>query len=673
MIKPSRMKKLSAVVLEEKKDAVLRELKERGVIHFVKVDAEGDAENYIDPCKTQGINVEAGEYLSKIEGILDVLNLASDGEKPLIKKLTEKQVRPVETREISPSELFKSAGEKLSGIDERTSEISSRLEKLKKGEEEISEAKEIMAKLRLLGLGPVDIQELRFTFIATGVIPSEEVLTLKGEIGKITDLFSVHSAKLDKDGSIVLLIAWKDVEVEIRRALHIHRFEEFCVPGSFFGLSQKEALSYIEKRLSGIKEEEEGLLTEIKKLKDAEMRGLLIMRESIQIEKLVDEANVFFGSTKSTFLFEGWVPADRADEAARVIDRASEGHAIIKVKDPARGEHPPTLLKNSPIAKPMELLTKTYGIPTYGKIDPSFLMSISFPLLFGLMFGDVGQGAVLAILGYIMGFRLTLDETVKRLGKILFLCGIAATLSGFLYGEVFGLELLHPLWLRPMESVMTIIVFSFYIALAQLSLGCFVNIANELSQGKPLRAIFGPWGVMGLWLYWGGFTLFLRIGVDGVFNALFGFFDAAQILSSLKIIGPPIIFPLVMIAIGTRHTEGLSLPWSIYEAYEAHTRFLFNSISYVRIGALAIVHAVFASVMVMGMNAAPSPLNILILIFGNIAIIIFETLISFIQSLRLHYYEWFSKFYDGEGDSFGAFKAVRKYTFLLPAEAEGKQ
>jgi V/A-type H+-transporting ATPase subunit I len=673
MIKPVKMKKLSAVILEDKKDAVLRELKERGLIHLLKVE-EGDISDVeLAPGRTVGINVKASEYLAKVEGMLDVLELAKDEDESLVEKLTKEPAPPVQVEEVSPSQLFKDVEEKLSGLGDRVFEISSRLEELKKETEETLEAKDVISKLKPLNIGPVDIGDFESTFTAIGTMQTADIQALRDEISGLTDLFYLNSVEIGKTDSVVILIAWKELEADIRRVMHIHRYEEIRMPANFSHLKINEAESEIDSRLSKIKEEKEKLLSEVREIKDAEKQKLLLMREALQIEKLLDETNTFFGNTDTTFLLRGWVPAARIDEVIEIIESASDGHCVTLVEDPTKKEEHrvPTLLENISVAKPLEMLTNTYGVPSYGKIDPSLLMTISFPIIFGLMFGDVGQGLVLVALGYLLGYHFKIDEGAQKLGRILLLCGLAATGAGFLYGEVFGLEGIVPaLWLHPMHDTMTLIQFSFYIAIAQLSLGCFVNIANELGHGKPLHAIFSPWGVMGLWLFWGGANLLMSIGVDGLFVVLFGLFDGALMASSIQTLFLPFLLPIGMIAIGGKYVEGLTAPWSIYEAYEAFTRFLFNSISYIRVGALAIVHAVFASVMNMGIDASPHIiLTVLILIAGNIFIIAFETLISFIQALRLHYYEWFSKFYDGGGNTFGAFKVLRKYTFLAPLGA----
>jgi V/A-type H+-transporting ATPase subunit I len=668
------MKKLSAVILEDKKDAVLRELKERGVIHLLKVE-EGDvSEVELAAGRTVGINVKAGEYLTKVEGMLEVFELAPSEGKSIMSALTAEPAPPVQVEEVSASQLFKEAEEKIAGL-EKVFEISTRLEELKKETEEVEEAKGVISKLAPLSLGPADIKDFDSTFTAVGTIATAEVQAFGDEIRELTDLFYLHSVEVGKADSVVILIAWKEFEADIRRAMHIHRFDEIRMPANFSHLKLDEATSEIDSKLSSMTGETEKLLSEVGEIRDAERQNLLQLRETLQIEKTLDETNTFFGSTDATFLLKGWIPTARVNEVVELIESASDGHCVTLVEDPTHEEehhqHIPTLLNNVTPVRPMEMMTNTYGIPTYGKIDPSLLMTISFPILFGLMFGDVGQGLVLVLLGYLLGYHFKIDEGAKKLGRILLLCGLAATGGGFLYGEFFGLEGIVPvLWIHPMHDTSSLIQFSYYIALAQLSLGCFVNIANELGHKKPLHAIFSPWGVIGLWLFWGGASILMRFGIDGTIEILFGFIEG-RAGASIQVLFLPFLLPVILIAIGGKFVEGLTAPWAIYEAYEAITRFLFNSISYIRVGALAIVHAVFASVMNMGLDATSNIVLWLgILIAGNIFIIAFETLISFIQALRLHYYEWFSKFYDGGGHSFGAFEVLRKYTFIAPLGAK---
>jgi V/A-type H+-transporting ATPase subunit I len=678
MIKPVKMKKLSAVILNEKKDAVLRELKERRAIHFLKVEEEASGDVELSPGRTEGINVKAGEHLSKIDAMLEVFDLAKDEEDTsLLKKLTQEPVKPVETVETSPSELLEEVNEKLSALEDRVFEISSRLDQIKKEREEISTAKEVMEKLKLLKVNPADLEGFTNTFIAVGTISTVEVQIFRDKVGEVTDLFYFNSVEYNKTESIALVVVPKEFEPDVRRLMHIHRFEEFRVPASIANLTLEEAARQMETKLSQMDEEEKRLLAEVKELKDAKRQELLLMQESLQIEKLLDETNTYFGNTATSFLLRGWVPVDRVDEVKQVIERAADNHCVVVIEDPKPHEdHPPTLLYNNPIAKPMEALVNTYGTPSYGLIDPSALMAMSFPILFGLMFGDVGQGLVLVGLGYLLGFRFNVDEAAKKIGRVILYCGIAATLAGaLLYGEMFGQEFLFldPIWSHPIHRTADLIGFSYFIALAQLTLGCLIKIADELSHGKPLHAIFNPWGVMGLWLFWGGASVLMERGIDGTFATIFGLFDPATRVASLMVLGPTVFLPMVLIAIGMKFVEGLAVSWSIYEAYEAFTRFLFNSISYIRVGALAIVHAVFAYVMNLGIEASSNIiLDVVILIVGNIFIIVMETLISFIQALRLHYYEWFSKFYEGEGTPFKAFGVLRKYTFLAPLQMEVK-
>jgi V/A-type H+-transporting ATPase subunit I len=248
------------------------------------------------------------------------------------------------------------------------------------------------------------------------------------------------------------------------------------------------------------------------------------------------------------------------------------------------------------------------------------------------MFGDAGHGLVLAIIGGILKFKIKANQVIKRFGGMLLACGIFSMFAGLLYGSVFGIEeLFHPLLGKPpLENVTFLIKFSLYLGVALLALGCILNIINKLYHHEPLVAIFNPWGVMGLWLLLGGTYLVTKNNAD-IFK-----------IKSDMLVFPLVIFPLLAIMFGMIYAEKISIGWGFYEAFEAATRFLFNTISYVRAAVIGVVHAALCLLMVMAIKMMPSSAigyigKAIIFILGNVTIIAFEGLISFIQTLRLYY------------------------------------
>jgi len=662
MFKAVPMKKVSAVVFEEKKDQVLRELKEKGLIQFIDTSDSDDFKNLqLESANLSWIKVAASELISRVNNVLDSFKLIKK-DKSIFKELLSDEPAKIQINETNPTIFFKEIEGKIDPIEDKIKDITSELEELNKEKEELKEAEKGVALIQKIKVSPKELYSYNTIRVSVGVLPENEIQNLTADINDLgIEYLFVHD-KVDKKNAICLVGYSLKYEIKINKILRMHRFEEIQFPSKFKSLSTNEAEEKISKGLKSISNQEIELLKRLEAIEEEEKSNLLCIKESLQIEKYMDEANQYFSRTKKAYLLKGWAPYNFTDEIKEIITNASNGYCDISIEDPREGENPPTLLNNPGIASPTEMITNTYGTPEYYKIDPTIMMAISFPIMFGFMFGDIGQGLILVLLGFLGGFYLKLDSVYKKFGKIIFYCGIAATIGGFLYGSVFGIEGEHlkhyfgfelkPLWLSPLHNTQALIKFALIVGLIQLSLGCFLNIANHIKK-KPLEALVTPWGVVGLWLFWGGAFLVNRHGSD-IF-ALFGDSD----------IFPAVVIPLIIITIGVKYAENTSIGWGIYASYEAVTRYLFNSISYIRVIALAIVHSALSSVMVMFMMQFPK-VAIPIFIIGNILIFVMEAVISFIQTLRLHYYEWFSKFYEGHGKGFKAYKAMRKYTVLAP-------
>jgi V/A-type H+-transporting ATPase subunit I len=666
MLKPVGMKKITAVILEEKKDPVLRELKEHGMLQFMDAaQSELFQEMDLGSASPSGAHVKASELLSRINNILDSFRVLEKG-KSFLRGLIPPEVEKAPVEECPPEVFFENIKNRLNPIEKKIRKITAGLERLKKEKEDLKVAEKGVVLLEKIGVSPKDLRGYKKVRVYAGTIPEKELEALEDDLAQVAENYILVKGEADKKILPVLIVTLKDQE-EVGRHLRLRRFEEFQFPMGYRTGTLKEVKSKLEETSKRIKEEEEKLLKELQEVEKEEKLNLLRMKELLQIEKYLDEASHFFGKTSKTYLLKAWVPALYVDRAVDVIRKAAGGYSTISVEDPEEKEEPPTMLGNPGFATPVELLTNTYGTPPYRKIDPTLMMTISFPVMFGFMFGDIGQGLILALIGFFIGFYLKLDEVYRRFGRIIFYCGLAAIMGGFLYGSIFGLEgealkhylgiELHPLWLSPLNDVSTLITFALYVGLVQLSLGCVLNIINNIKH-NPLEALFSPWGAVGLWLFWGGAFLLKKHGTD-----VFAFFRDQLII-------PTIVVPLIIIAIGVKYAEKTSFGWGIYASYEAITRYLFNSISYIRVIALALVHAALSSVMVMLMLQFPGGAPVTFLL-GNLLIFVMEAVISFIQTLRLHYYEWFSKFYEGSGRAFEAFKVVRRYTSLAPLQAPG--
>lgn len=356
------------------------------------------------------------------------------------------------------------------------------------------------------------------------------------------------------------------------------------------------------------------------------------------------------------FFFAGWVPARKAKSFEAKAKKVRRSAYEISDPDGNSPAKPPVLLKNNPLFRPFEFYIEMYGLPSYDEFDATGLVAVTYTILFGIMFGDVGQGIVLAIIGFLM-WKLKKME----LGKILIPCGIAATVGGFVYGSVFGSEtLLDPLYtalgmsgkpLEVMDSVIGLLLFSIGIGVFLMIVAMMMNVLVSIKRKQFGRAIFNHNGVVGIVLYAALVTLVVQMfgSTKWVPTAAL---SAAIIVCVVLLFFEGILTNLID---DRKHWKPESMGdyilENIFELLDYFISYMSNTISFLRVGAFVLVHAAMMTVVFAIANG-----NILVIIFGNILVMALEGLLTGIQALRLEFYEMFSRFYEGEGRPFEGVK-----------------
>ena len=350
----------------------------------------------------------------------------------------------------------------------------------------------------------------------------------------------------------------------------------------------------------------------------------------------------------------------------------------MRSREPQKGETPPSMISNSGPAKGLEIITESYGIPKYDELDPTKFITLTFPFLFGIMFGDMGHGLLLFITGIAMAKKMK-GTGGANLGRTLALCGISAVVFGALYGSMFGLThentawMSAPLWMDPLAehgaNIPYLIKFSVMLAVVVLGLGSVLNIINK-ARHSLMEAFFHPWGVLGLWVLLAGANLFFTHGISFISLTLMGLLGD---LTALNTVLPGLLLlavPIVLIPIGQIFIEKQMVIIGFYETFEVLQKTLVNVISYVRVVIMAVVHSALLLMVMKVMEMVTAGLSgpagiaasVVIFVGGNIVVFGMEAMISMVQTLRLHYYEFFSKFYSGTGKIFRPFMAERIYT-----------
>ncbi len=387
------------------------------------------------------------------------------------------------------------------------------------------------------------------------------------------------------------------------------------------------------------------------------------------------------------FHFSGYVPEDKAKSFTELI--TSSGGVTVTVRDADEGTETPVKLKNNILFRPFEMFVKMYGLPAADGIDPTPLVAVTYMLMYGMMFGDVGQGLLIFILGLLLT-RFTKISLAPIMTRI----GLSSAAFGVLYGSVFGREdIIPPFFHIPQiyellgykEAPENIFQVSTVLLIAALCVGIIlvvismiVNIAIGIKSKNPEAVFFGPSGVIGLVFYVG---LIAGLACDMVFGIplMQPWYIALVIVVPLLLMffKEPIVHALKMKRSGDANAKmdsaikgklsalykkhgskekksvGNFIIEGFIELFETCLTYLTNTMSYLRIGGFVLSHAGLMLVFdVVGNMAGDGIGKIIILVIGNIFVTGFEGLLVGIQVLRLEFYELFSRFFKGGGKAF---------------------
>jgi V/A-type H+/Na+-transporting ATPase subunit I len=321
-----------------------------------------------------------------------------------------------------------------------------------------------------------------------------------------------------------------------------------------------------------------------------------------------------------------WITGWTSDLAGRTLAKAldrSGARALLHFPAPPSGAHAPLLLANPRWARPFEVFSRALGMPARDEVDPSVILAVTVPLLFGYMFGDVGQGLVLMAAGLYLRRRWPLATLIVA-------GGASATVFGMLFGSVFGLHLLVPLWIAPLDDPLTIL-------LVPLAGGAFLLVFGLLLAGVEAywREALVPWLAADL-----GFAI-----------AYLGILAAALDRAGLVVAAAGALwFCIGRAVIGRRSAAALA---ALAELIERLVQILINTLSFARVGAFALAHAGLSSAIVALMHASDSlVVRALVLVAGNVVVLVLEALVVSIQTTRLVLFEFFTRFLHAEGRVF---------------------
>ena len=533
--------------------------------------------------------------------------------------------------------------ERLADLNKRLGELwnecSASEEKAHQTTEEQRAVAQLDAALENFGSLQIDLTmlqgERRFLDLRVGTVNRDHLTRLSEALALA--YYLVFPYALTPEVAHVIILGPKGRGAEVNAVLDTANFQPLPIPPEFRDHPEQLRADLDARRLR-VAEERQAHAAEVA-ARAARSRDLLIEAQRLLAlaEPLV-QLDTAARSTGYLALVSGWVPARDLGPLEDALRNKLEYPFILHARRPSPEERPevPSVMRPNRLLSPFSMLVKQYGVPRYGEFDPSAVFAVTFILMFGMMFGDVGHGAVLALAA--IYWR-------KRLGKFM-LFGIAVGMSsmvfGVLYGSVFGYEdLFHPLWLAPLSDPTRMLLVALYWGIGFLLGAILLRIYNRFIEGDRVRALLDTNGVTTLTFYlgmvWGGFN----VANDGSYGV------GAAVLTIVSLVA------IMFYKWEEAHaTIGEKIIIVLVETLETVVGNVSNTLSFLRVAAFSLNHvalmlAVFALADMMGTVG-----HVLMVIFGNIFILVLEGAIVTIQTLRLEYFEGFSRFYSGDGREF---------------------
>lgn len=634
---------LSAIGQLEDIDIVSDEMVKCGCVHVV---------NAMDDLKHMDI---------KDMGQLSIIKRDRNNNK--IMKARDALIETMEVLEIERvlDKIYAEDDDDLPGISEEIFKIHKEAmecsEKLNKAIDELNSSTELknnVENIKELRFAVSELKNLNYFKFSIGKVKRDYYAKLKENIENIPSI--IYSLTSTKGYNVILSFTPEFTMQETEGIFRSLGYEEIIIPDSVRDVPENvinRLQEHIEK-----KENEANKIKDEKQLLQQKHFDF-ITRSFNLLEKYAKSQDINGTSACSEHLFylTGWVPLSQRKGMEKRLQCIQDKLVLVfREQSEVLSTSPPTKLNNNAIFRPFEYLVNMYGIPAYNEADPTSFVAISYMLMFGAMFGDVGQGFVL----FAGGLYLSMVKKSYEFGGILVRVGISSMIFGVIYGSVFGSENIIKPVIPPLENINTILFGGVVLGIVLSTIGYIYNFVNSI-RGRELEdGVFGREGVAGFLFFYAALLAALGVFMKG--SPLLPIPLSIIILAVLLLL---IVLkqPLSRLIEKKRplHHDSIADYYveSLFGMIETVLSILSKTISFVRLGAFALNHAglfvAFSTIASMIRNSAGS---FIVLVIGNLVIIGLEGLVVFIQGLRLLYYELFSRFYRGDGVEYSPVKLI---------------
>lgn len=500
-----------------------------------------------------------------------------------------------------------------------------------------------------------ELAPTEYTVVLTGYLPQAALAPAQATAGE-------QGAKLAAfgtapEGVAAVVICCRGEEGELLEALKAAGFVEAGLPvRTGTSRAELERLNEREAELRRLIDAENSAITELAKRADE----LRLLADQYRAESERESAPV--EETTETVYIEGWVRSDRTDRLERAIRRVTEVYDLTLL-DPAPEESPPTVTKNNRFIAQFETITDMFSRPHYGDLDPNPVMAPWYWIIFGMMMGDVGYGALMVLL--IFGFKKLMKPRgdMAKLVNVLFYSGFTSILFGVLFGSYFG-ESWNPILFGPLDNPIGMLILSMAVGVLHIFTGMILKMVSDIRAGHLWDALFDQltWILIitGLCVFGGGMAL--------------GWLQLVQNIGiALAAIGA-----VTILLTGGRNKKGFGkITGGVMGLYNI-TSFLSDILSYARIMALGLATGVIGMVMnllagmVSGIPVAGILFAIVVYIIGHGFNLAMSLLSAYVHDSRLQYIEFYGKFYEGGGTEFKPLAIRTQYVDLTGSEPDSQ-
>ena len=587
-------------------------------------------------------------------------------------------------------EMVEDVTKKRSGIIDAPAKLLKEQEEYKKEINDFTTLKEALEVVKKLNIDLTGFGQMKQFYTNLFIVQTKDIDEIRRTLDNVT--INQHDLNTKEESALIVIADVANLE-KILKVMRSFNANPFSIPD---GVEQVPTKAYAtaELKIKEFEEKHKKVTKELAKMTSKIRGDILTLHERAQVAKDILELLRKPGGTKNFAVIQGYIPKKMEK---KFKDTTGKWMSVVEdVSDPELVKKKPTLFDNKIFVRTFEVITQSQGIPKRGESDPTPMIALMWPIFYGLMFADVGHGLLLMGLGLV--FKLKGQGNLSRWGMLIAISGASAAIAGVGTGEMFGFHIDH---IQPFEGILeeggalhsvswlvgaiSVAQLDFDQVIMILKVSLFLGIIHILwafalhikklyqdghkttmfTEAIPNVTLYGGIVVIMMCAIGSGYdvmNMYSKIHTEAVPWVTIFLGDWAQVWIITRIAGIIVIASIVVMMIGglkhiKAHPEEGGSPANVFMEVllGKSVECLAHTISYARLGIMLLVHAAllltvnnsFAS-----LGGVESPSALVLLIGGNIGIMMIEGLIVYIQSLRLHLYEFFTKWYNGGAEPF---------------------